>query len=155
MSDVRWIKFHDIPSDEGTLTSVEPDALPFAVGHVFLMRDIPSGACRGDHAHYYLQEVVIAASGSFVVTTYDERGWRHWNLNNAGSGLYLPPRCWRRLSNFSGNAVALVLASDPYDEADYIRDMGYFRTFLGTPEEGFFEKRAKAKNIEDFARMQK
>ena len=103
----------------GSLTVAE---IPFPVRRVFFLHDLPEGAVRGGHAHRELQEIIIAISGSFTVTTRTANGRQKWELNRATRGLYLEANVWRSLGNFSGNATALILASTEYDPADYIRD---------------------------------
>jgi len=76
---------------------------------------------------------IIAASGSFNVELDDGKDRTSFFLNRSYYGLYIPPMLWRDLTNFSSGSVALVLASDYYDEADYIRD---YDTFLATVRSG-------------------
>jgi hypothetical protein len=117
MAEPRLIEFRTIHDPSGNLTPIENRDLPFEIARVFTLHDVPSGALRGGHSHYVLQEIIIATSGSFDVVTPTER----FTLNRPNVGLYLPPHTWRHLEGFSSNAIALVLASTPYDEADYIR----------------------------------
>jgi hypothetical protein len=78
------------------------------------------------------------------VRTYAESGWHTWHLNRATKGLYVPPMEWRCLTNFSSNAVALVLASTTYDPTDYIWDPAELDASLPMPEEDYFTRRSKA-----------
>ena len=114
----------------GSLTPFEWSALPFEPKRVFLLTDLVQGSRRGGHAHHELQELIVAASGAFTVKTLDERGWHAWTLNRPDQALFVPPGVWRVLGDFSGNAIALVLASTPYDPSDYIRDMAEFQAQL-------------------------
>ena len=104
----------------GTLTAIEGDVIPFPIRRVFFLYDVPGGAERGGHAHFELEEVVIAVSGSFDVVTWNGQTEQRYHLNRSNVGLYLPPQSWRHLENFSGNSVALVLASTRYACEDYI-----------------------------------
>jgi uncharacterized RmlC-like cupin family protein len=88
---------------------------------------VPSGASRGGHAHKALHQVVIALSGSFDVILDDGYHRRSFFLNRPHYGLYIPPRVWRELENFSSNSVALSLVSQVYDESDYVRDYDDFK----------------------------
>ena len=135
MDTPRLIRFATHRDPTGSLT---PYAAPFPVARAFILHDLVEGSRRGGHAHHVLQELIIAVSGSFDVQTYSERGPHRWQLARATSGLYVPPNCWRELGNFSGNAVALVLASTEYDAADYVRDFAEFRAALPATGDNWF-----------------
>lgn len=120
---VRFLDFRTIHDPSGNLTPIEESLdVPFDIKRVFFLYDVPGGAERGGHAHRTLQEVVIAISGSFDVVTEDGIAHARYSLNRAYYGLYLPAMVWMNLENFSSNAVALVLASQPFDETDYFRE---------------------------------
>ncbi|HEV3059175.1 MAG TPA: FdtA/QdtA family cupin domain-containing protein [Vicinamibacterales bacterium] len=111
-----------IEDPRGNLTFVEGCRhVPFDIQRVYYLYDVPGGADRGGHAHKRLEQLIIAASGSFDVTVDDGRGKRSFHLDRAFCGLYVPPMHWRELTNFSSGSVCLVLASAPYDETDYLR----------------------------------
>ena len=119
--------------DEGNITVVENvKTVPFEVKRTYYLYDIPGGEARGGHAHKELFQLVIAASGSFNVTVYDGSVKRTFSLNRPYQGLYIVPGMWRELDNFSSGAVCLVLASMPYDEADYIRIYKDFLEYKNT-----------------------
>ena len=143
------ITLRTIDDPSGRLTAIEGDAIPFPVRRVFYITDVPAGASRGGHAQRTMQEVIIAISGSFDVSMYDEHGPHRWQLNRPTVGLHVPANVWRSLSNFSSNSVALVLASTQYDEADYIRDFELFKAGLEVLEEPYFERRAKTHSLEE------
>ena len=147
---MRIIHFPAIVDPTGTLTAVEN--LPFEIRRVFWLYDLPGGAGRGGHAHYKLEEILIALSGSFDVQTLDAHGAHRWHLNRANEGLLIPPATWRQLCNFSTNAVALVLASTLYDKADYINSYEEFRASLPTLAECYFDRRARATTLEELQR---
>lgn len=112
---------------KGNLTVIENGkTLPFDVKRVYYMYDIPGGEERGGHAHKSLFQLIIAASGSFDVILNDGVISRTFSLNRPYQGLLVYPGMWRILNNFSSGSVCCVLASDPYDEADYIRDYQEF-----------------------------
>lgn len=115
---------------EGNLTVVENGAtLPFDVKRVYYLYDIPGGEGRGAHAHRDLEQLIIAASGSFTVTLDDGNSKRSFFLNRPYQGLYVKPGLWRDLVDFSSGAVAMVLASEVYQKEDYIRDYQEFLDF--------------------------
>jgi oxalate decarboxylase/phosphoglucose isomerase-like protein (cupin superfamily) len=115
---------------KGNLSVVQNgDAIPFDVKRVYYLYDIPGGEGRGAHAHRALEQLIIAASGSFTVTLDDGKRKRTFFLNRPYQGLYVKPGMWRDLADFSSCAVCLVLASDVYKKEDYIRDYDEFIAF--------------------------
>ena len=100
--------------------------VPFMVSRVYWTYDVPSGESRGGHAHKHCREIIIAISGSFTVTLDNGRERKALHLNHPWQGLLVETGVWRTLDDFSSGAVCLVLASDPFDEDDYIRDYGEF-----------------------------
>lgn len=114
----------------GNLTVVENGkTLPFDVKRAYYLYDVPGGESRGAHAHRNLEQLIIAASGSFTVTLDDGKCKRSFFLNRPYHGLYVKPGMWRTLEDFSSGAVCMVLASDIYDKEDYIRDYNEFVEF--------------------------
>lgn len=112
---------------KGNLTVVENGLdLPFDVKRTYYLYDIPGGENRGAHAHKELQQLIIAASGSFTVVLDDGKVKRSFFLNRPYQGLLVPPGIWRDLVDFSSGSVLLCLASEGYDEKDYIREYNDF-----------------------------
>ena len=103
--------------------------VPFDVKRAYYLYDVPGGESRGGHAHKELSQLIIAASGSFTVTLDDGNVKRTFHLNRPYQGLYIVPGIWRTLDDFSSGSVSLVLASNGYDEGDYIRDYDKFLEF--------------------------
>lgn len=122
-----------IRDQRGNLTFIEGmNHVPFAIKRVYYLYDVPGGAERGGHAHRELQEFIVAISGSFDVIISDARHVCRIHLNRSYFGICVGPMVWRKLDNFSSGSVCLVLASSPYDEADYHRDYGaYLRDVKG------------------------
>jgi WxcM-like, C-terminal len=117
-----------VPDPRGNLTFIESGRhVPFDVARVYWTYNVPGGSKRGGHAYRCLEECVVALSGSFDVLLDDGKHEGRVTLNRSYFGLYLPTLVWRSLENFSTNAVCVVLASRPYDEADYIRDHAQFQ----------------------------
>lgn len=108
---------------KGNLSVVEDkEIIPFDVKRVYYLYDVPGGESRGGHAHRNLRQLIVAASGSFSVTLDDGSIKRTFVLNRPNIGLLVVPGIWRTLDDFSSGSVCLVLASEKYDESDYIRD---------------------------------
>lgn len=113
----------------GNLSVIEQGQhIPFDIARTYWVYDVPGGEKRGGHAYRQNQELIVALSGSFdVVLTNPQGGRQVWHMNRSYYGLYVPHLWWRELENFSTNSLALVLASTPFDETDYIRDFDQFR----------------------------
>ena len=124
----KIVNFPKITDARGNLSFIEENRqIPFEIKRVYYLYDVPSGATRGGHAHKELEQLVIALSGSFDIVLDDGTKRRTFFLNRPHYGLYIPPRVWRELENFSSNSVALSLVSQVYDENDYIRDYKVFK----------------------------
>lgn len=110
----------------GKLSVIEKDIIPFKINRVYYLYDVPSDAYRGGHAHKKLIQFLIPLSGSFEVIVDDGINKKRIMLNKPNKGLIIPTGIWRSLDNFSSGAVCLVLASEEFDEDDYIRDYNSF-----------------------------
>jgi hypothetical protein len=111
----------------GNITIVEGQKnIPFDVKRIYYLYDIPGGEDRAGHAHKELQQLIVAASGSFNVLLDDGQSKKVVTLNRPDYGLMVVPGIWRELFEFSSGAICLVLASHKYDEKDYIRDYDQF-----------------------------
>jgi hypothetical protein len=125
----KIVKLPIISDPRGNLTFIEGDVhLPFPIRRVYYLYDVPGGAQRGGHAHKDLQQLIVAISGSFDVIIDDGKKQKRVSLNRSYLGLHIGSMIWREMDNFSSGAVALVLASQKYEESDYIRDYEAFRT---------------------------
>ncbi len=121
--DCSVIDLGKIFFNEGSLTVVENNSsFPFDVKRVFYLYDVKGGESRGAHSHKECHQFLIAASGSFEVNLDDGKYKRQVFLNRPHFGLHIPPGIWASEVNFSSGAICLVLASNIYDEKDYIRD---------------------------------
>ncbi|MDD6853216.1 MAG: FdtA/QdtA family cupin domain-containing protein [Prevotella sp.] len=119
----RIINLPKMVDPRGNLTVAEQlKDVPFSMSRAYWVYDVPSGECRGGHAHKHCREFIVAVSGSFTVTLTNGREERTFMLNHPYQGLLVNTDVWRTLDDFSSGAVCLVLAEDPFDEDDYIRD---------------------------------
>lgn len=100
--------------------------LPFEVKRIYYLYAIHENQERGAHAHKELFQLLLAASGSFMVELDDGTSTKKIFLNRLSQGLLIKPGIWRNLTDFSFGSVALVLASEYYTEADYIRNYDEF-----------------------------
>lgn len=130
MDAPRIINLPKIPDERGNLSFIEGERhIPFSISRVFYIYDVPGGANRGAHAHRWLHQFIIAAGGSFEAKITDGTSSSSYLLKRPYEGLYVPPGYWCELCDFSSGACCLVLASHPYDEADYIRDFNEYLTY--------------------------
>lgn len=129
INDIQLIEIPKIHDTRGNLSVIEGDAIPFPLKRVYYLYDVPSGSERGGHSHIVQQEFLVALSGSFEVVLKDGNSVKTVTLNKPNFGLFIGKGIWRELQNFSSGSVCLVLASDVFEEADYIRDYGEFVLF--------------------------
>lgn len=116
------IQLSKIHNRAGNITVIQNDLnLPFNVKRIFYLYDVPGGSERGGHAHKNLYQFIIAASGAFEVILDDSAGKKIVQLNRPYFGLMVTPGIWSEIVSFSSGAICLVLASNKYDESDYIR----------------------------------
>lgn len=121
--DCTLLELDKHASELGNLSVVENmHSLPFEMKRTYYLYDIPGGQSRGAHAHKDLQQFIVSVGGSFDITLDDGHNRRTFTLNRPYYGLLVPPGIWRDLVNFSAGATCLVLASEHYDEQDYIRN---------------------------------
>ena len=126
------IELPKIYDPRGNLTVAEQmKNVPFEVKRVYWTYDVPAGERRGGHAHKECVEFIIAVSGSFTVTLDDGKGNRKdFLLNHPWEGLLVPTGIWRTLEDFSSGAVCLVLASELFDEDDYLYEYDEFLEYV-------------------------
>lgn len=127
LESCRLIDLPRIADPRGHLTFIEGSRhVPFEIARVYYLYETPEGAERGGHAHRRLEQLVIPLAGSFDVLLDDGTERRSICLARPDRGLYIGTMVWRELARFTAGAVCLVLASLPYDEADYYRDYKEF-----------------------------
>jgi len=130
IDECRVVDLRKISDPRGNLTPIEAGVdMPFEIKRVYYLYDVPSGQSRGAHAHKELQQLIIAANGSFTMTLDDGQNKKSITLNRPYQGLLIVPGIWRVLDDFSSGAVLLCLASEHYDGADYIRNYKEFKKY--------------------------
>ena len=130
IDDCKLIDLRKISDPRGNLTPVEGgEDIPFEIKRVYYLYDVPGGQSRGGHAHKELQQLIVAANGSFTITLDDGTNKKSFTLNRPYQGLLIVPGIWRVLDDFSSGAVLLCLASEHYVEDDYIRNYREFKRY--------------------------
>lgn len=125
-----------VEDNRGNLSYLENgNQIPFNLERIYWIYDVPGGQKRGSHAFRQQEEIIIALSGSFDVVLDDGKEKRKHQLNRSYNALYVPKMMWRSLENFSTNSLCLVLASEPYDEGDYIRNYREFKSEISSLKE--------------------
>jgi len=127
VDDCTLVNLRKITGPHGSITPVYPHAdVPFDIERVYYLYDVPGGATRAGHAHLKLEQLIVSVMGSFDIALDDGASQKTVRLDRAYTGLYMPNMIWREIVNFSSGGVCLVLASRPFEEADYIRDHAEF-----------------------------
>lgn len=128
LNDCKVIDLPKINNRAGNITSLNNNTeIPFDVKRIYYLYDVPSGVERGGHAHKDLRQLLVAGSGSFEIILNDGNEEKSIFLNRPDKGLLIVPGIWRELKNFSSGAICFVLASESYDENDYIREFEKFK----------------------------
>ena len=127
---IRIVDIPNVHEERGKLAVLEAETLPFPVERVSYLYDIPSDAYRGGHAHKVQNSLMIALSGSFDVLVDDGKQREKITLNKPNKGLLIPTGVWREVDNFSSGAVCVVLASESYNEKDYIREYPTYLNYI-------------------------
>lgn len=126
--DCRLIELPKIEDRRGNLTFLEGQRhMPFDIRRVYYLYDVPGGETRGGHAHRKLEQLIIAVNGSFDVVLDDGQDRVVHRLWRANQGLHVRPGIWRELEHFTSGSVCLVLASQLYEETDYLREYEEFK----------------------------
>ena len=129
--DIKLIDLPKIGDPRGNLTVAEGQrVVPFEIKRAYWVYDVPGGESRGGHAHKRLRQLVIAVSGSFTVTLDNGCERKTILLNHPWQGLLIDINTWRTLDDFSSGAVCLVLASEHFEEDDYIYDYEEFLNYV-------------------------
>lgn len=124
--DCRIIDIRKYSDNRGYLSVIEGgEDIPFEIKRIYYLYMVPEAA-RGAHAHKELQQLLVATSGSVDITLDDGHEKKTFHLDRPWKGLLVVPGLWRDLDNFSGGTVLMCIASEKYDEGDYIREYDEF-----------------------------
>lgn len=121
-------------ADMATATNGSDKSLPFEIARIYYLYDVADGQKRGGHAHRRLQQLIVPVAGSFKLVLDDGVEKREVVMDRPDRGLHIPGHIWTEVTDFSPGAVCMVLASLPYDEAEYIRDYDEFLQFKNIVE---------------------
>ncbi|WP_286064945.1 sugar 3,4-ketoisomerase [Faecalibaculum rodentium] len=129
---MKKVKFQQHGDLRGQLVAIEEEIdIPFKVKRVYFMYDTVSGVRRGYHAHKNLKQILFCVHGSCKVLLDDGLIKETVLLDKPYEGLYIENDIWREMFDFSEDAVLMVLASEHYNELDYIRDYDEFLKYKG------------------------
>lgn len=129
--EIKTQSFHQRVNDTGSLSFLEGEKdIPFPIRRVYYIYQVKEGERRGFHAHKKLQQVLLCVHGSCKILLDDGTERRSVELNDPNVGLFIGPSTWREMYDFTSDAVLLVLASEYYDEADYIRNYDDFINYI-------------------------
>lgn len=124
---IKEYSFQQHGDYRGHLTVIENNEdIPFAIQRIYYLYDTTPGFVRGLHSHKKLEQILVCVTGSCIIRLDDGKEKKDVVLDDPTKGLYIGPNIWREMYDFSEGAVLLVMASQLYDEEDYIRDYGNF-----------------------------
>lgn len=127
MFNIGLLRFMDITDKYGHLTPIEGKIdIPFEIKRVYYITRVQEGVTRGFHSHRKLHQVLICLNGSVKIRVKNPSGEEVVELNDPSVGLYIGPFIWREMFDFTEGSVLLVLASECYDENDYIRNYDFY-----------------------------
>jgi len=135
MQVVKYM-FQPHGDERGMLVALEEiKDIPFRIKRVYYMYDTAKNVIRGKHAHKKLQQILFCVNGSCKIMLDNGYEKKEVQLEKPYEGLYVASNMWREMYDFAPGTVLIVLASDMYDENDYIRDYDAFLKFVGAKEE--------------------
>ena len=122
IDDCQLLQLSGISDERGSLTHFDPSGgFPFTPVRVFYLHSVPAGATRAGHALRDCHQLLVAVAGSFTLEIWDGKNSKRIHLSDPNHGVLVPPMIWREVSEFSPDAVCLVLASKPFSPEGYLR----------------------------------
>ena len=127
MTSYKLVNFKTLGDERGSLIAIEKgNNSPFEIKRIYYIFDTKDGVERGFHAHINLKQIAIVLKGSCTFIIDDGNRREEIKLNNPNQGLFIEGLIWREMKDFSPDCVLAVLASEYYDESDYIRNYNDF-----------------------------
>ena len=150
MINTRIFEFNDFVDSKnierpmGHLTPIEGlKDVPFDIKRIYYLTRVPENTIRGFHSHKELQQVLVCLNGSVQISVSTPYEKEFITLDDPAKGLYIGPMIWREMYNFSPGSVLMVIASEYYDEGDYIRD---YRTYCEEAQDFFNREKQQEEN---------
>ena len=132
MNLITLLDFKPLGDDRGQLFSIEANkSISFNIKRVYYMFNMKSGVPRGFHAHKELQQVAICIKGSCKILIDDGTNKEEIVIDKPNTGIIIDKLIWHEMHDFSEDCILMVIASDVYDESDYLRNYDDFLKFLG------------------------
>lgn len=133
---LEQVKVSSISDDRGKLQILDLSGIKFEPKRIYTISNVPEFQSRGLHAHRTTEQVFLSLSGSFELKISDGYVWTSRIVSDNGIGYHLPSGYWRELTEFTSNAICLVLASTVYNSGDYIYD---FKDFINWKMSNFHD----------------
>lgn len=127
---IHFIQCDTHNDDRGSLGVIEGKKLPFKIKRVYYLYSTAFGERRGLHAHKKLEQILICVSGNCKIKLDNGREYVNILMDKPDIGLYISSAVWREMYDFSDDCVLVVLASEMYDESDYIRNYEVFKEYV-------------------------
>lgn len=137
MELIRWLDFERLGDHRGELIAIEVGedrVIPFDIKRAYYIYATAPGVSRGFHAHRNLKQVAICVAGTCRMILDDGYSRQETIMHNPTRGLIIESMIWREMHDFSADCVLLVLASEHYDESDYIREYSVFKEEKSCPK---------------------
>lgn len=131
MSIINWVNLENLGDERGSLISIEAEKnIPFKVKRIYYISKTKENISRGFHAHKELTQAAICVNGKCRMLLDNGKKKQEVWLDSANKALIIGPMIWREMYDFSNDCILLVLASEYYDESDYIRDYKEFLEYI-------------------------
>ena len=132
MNLIEWVELPDLGDERGALVVAEANRnIPFDIKRLYYIFDVKPDIPRGFHAHKALHQIAFCIKGQFRMIMDNGTEKQEVWINQANKGLIIPPLVWHEMHDFSKDCILLVLASEHYDESDYIRTYTEFQAIRG------------------------
>lgn len=134
IDDCKLLELPEINMERGCITPIgNGNEVAFDIKRIYFLFDVPHQSTRGGHAHRALRQLIVAMGGAFDIELFDGRRTRQVRLDRPNQGLLIVPGIWRELKRFSACSTCFVMASELFDEEDYVRDLHLFREMKHPP----------------------